>query len=89
MPLKQDLLHKIPPHLHQQPHFLALCEYIKRHQIRDAEHLTNYLKQEIGLCEKWLQENKARGPTMVKSLRDKTVQLDVLKKCYGLAKEYL
>ena len=47
------------------------------------EHLLDYLKKEIEVVGNLLQESK--GATAVKSLRDKTIHLEVLKKCQDLA----
>ncbi len=89
MGLHQELLKKVPSHIREEPHFPALLEHIKKHGIQDKEHLMRFLQQEIALVESWMKEHSRAGGTAVKTLRDKTVQLDVLKKCFNLAQKFL
>lgn len=89
MSLKRILLEKCPHHLKEEPHFHALLDHIKHHEIGSKEHLADFLKKEIALVEKWLEENKSSSATKVKSVRDKIIHLDVLKKCFSITKEFL
>lgn len=89
MPLKTALLKKVPAHLKEEPHFPALLDFIKRNKIETKEHLAGFLKEEIRRGEEWLKENKNKGATAVKTIRDKAIELDVLKKCAKLAQEFL
>lgn len=89
MSLKQDFLNKTPPQRQNEPHFVALLEHIKRHNIQSKGHLVDFLKKEINLLEKSLESTKHAGPTGVKSTRDKAVHLNLLKKCYQLTQEFL
>lgn len=89
MSLKQDLLKKVPLHLKDEPDFLALLDHIKKRNIETKEHLTKFLKDEIEIVEKWLEENKNKGATTVKTVRDRAIKLDVLKKCANLTQEFL
>ena len=87
--LKQILIEKVPRSLQEEPHFHALLDHIKQHNIGTKEHLTDFLKQETDIVEKWVEDNKNSGLAKVKSVRDKVRQLDVLKKCSELAGEFL
>ena len=89
MSLKKLLLEKIPKNLQEEPHFHALLDHIKQYNIETKEHLKDFLKKEIPNLKKWLDENKNSSATKVKSVRDKVVRLDVLKKCFKLAGEFL
>ncbi len=89
MVLKQELLKVVPKEMQKEPHFLALLDHIKKHKLENKEHLRSFLKQEIKLAEKWLEENKRGGPAVVKLVRDKATHLDVLKKCHGITEEFL
>ena len=89
MSLKKVLLEKVPNGLQEEPHFHALLDHIKHHNIETKEHLHDFLKNEIGSVENWLEENKNSGTTKVKSIRDKAIHLDVLNKCFKLTGEFL
>ena len=89
MSLKKILLEKVPNNLHQEPHFHALLDHVKLHNIETEEHLRNFLKKETDIVENWLENNKNSQATKVKSVRDKVVHLDVLKKCSELTGEFL
>lgn len=89
MAVKQELLKLVPRDMQKEPHFLALLDHIKKQNLESKEHLRSFLKQEIKLAERWLDENKYGGPAIVKSVRDKATHLDVLKKCYALTEEFL
>lgn len=89
MSLRTEILEKIPDYLKEEPECKTLLEYIKAQGIKTNEELSAYLKKEIAMVEEWLLENKKRGGTMVKSLRDKAVELGVLKKCEELAEKFL
>lgn len=88
MGLKEKLA-KIPEHIKKEPEFKFLNERIHEKGIGEGEELIGYLEKEIALVEKWLAENKRRGGTMVKELRDKAVHLGVLKKGRKLAEDFL
>lgn len=87
--LKRILLEKVPKTLQKEPHFQALLDHIKQHEIETKEHLADFLKQEIGITEKWVEDNKNSGLAKVKSVRDKVVKLDVLRKCFELTESFL
>ncbi len=89
MSLKQILLEKIPKDLHEEPQFHALLDHIKLHNIETKEHLHDFLKNDIEIVGKWLEDNKNSNAIKVKSVRDKVVHLDVLKKCFKLTGEFL
>ncbi len=89
MSLKHELLEKVPQNLKDEPHFYAVLDHIKEHQIETKEHLADFLKKEIGVIEKWLEDNKNSGATAVKSVREKIIHLDVLKKCFELTQRFL
>jgi hypothetical protein len=89
MSLKRELLDKAPNSVKDEPHFNALLDHIKQHDIGSKDHLKKFLEQEIGILERWLEDNKNRSETAVKSVRDKVVQLDVLKKCHQLSENFL
>ncbi|MBT4651081.1 hypothetical protein HOC13_01010 [Candidatus Woesearchaeota archaeon] len=83
MSLKEELSKKIPTYLQSEPEFKTLLELVQVKNISEMEHLLDYLKKEIEVVGNLLQESK--GATAVKSLRDKTIHLEVLKKCQDLA----
>ena len=88
MIVKQELLEKVPSQVKVEPHFLALLEHIKRQNIQTKEHLREYLQQEIAAAEQWIEEHRKSG-TAVKTRRDKTTHLEVLKKCHKVTREFL
>ena len=89
MSLKKVLLEKVPLHSQEDPHFHALLDNIKEHNIESKEHLRDFLNNHIDIVEKWLENNKNSGVTKVKSIRDKAIHLDVLKKCSQITGEFL
>ncbi len=89
MDLKQELLKKVPSKIKEEPHFHALLDHIKHHNIESKEHLADFLQKEIALIERWMEENKRTGATAVKTVRDKSIHLSVLKKCFKLSQEFL
>ena len=89
MSLKKILLEKIPKNLQEEPHFHALLDHTKHHNIETKEHLHDFLKNDIEIVEKWLEDNKNSSATKVKSVRDKVIHLDVLKKCFKLTGDFL
>ncbi len=89
MPLKQELLKKVPQHLKEEPYFAALLDSIKENKIESKTHLAEFLHAEISRVEKWLEENKAQGATAVKTIRDKAIKLNVLRRCAKLTQEFL
>ncbi|MFH1275644.1 MAG: hypothetical protein ABIH82_00870 [Candidatus Woesearchaeota archaeon] len=89
MTLKSELLQKVPDKLKEEPHFQALLDHIKLHKIEKKEHLADFLTKEINIIENWLEGNKKSGTIAVKSVRDKIIHLDVLKKCFSLTQEFL
>ncbi len=89
MSLRKEILEKVPSGEKDSPSCRALLDHIKEHGIKTSEHLHNFLAQEIALAEKWLGENKQSGKTAAKTLRHKTVELQVLKKCRELARKVL
>ncbi|MBU0457070.1 MAG: hypothetical protein ABH824_05545 [Nanoarchaeota archaeon] len=89
MSLKKEVLGKVPVLLQEEPHFHALLDHIKHHNIENKEHLRDFLEKEIAIVEKWLEENKKSGVTTVKSVRDKVLHLDVLKKCFKITQEFI
>ena len=84
--LKQELLEKVPSHLKETPHFVALLDHIKQKNISSKEHLVDYLGKEIVILEKWMGDNRKMS---AKALREKVVHLDLLKKTKSLALEFL
>ena len=89
MSVKQELLQRVPREMQKEPHFLALLDHVKKQNVETKEHLRAFLRQEIKLAEKWLEQNKHAGPNVVKLVRDKATHLDVLKKCHTLTEEFL
>ena len=89
MSLKKILLEKVPLNSQEDPHFHALLDNIKKHNIKSKEHLQDFLNNDIKIVEKWLENNKNSGVTKVKSIRDKVIHLDVLKKCSQITGEFL
>jgi len=89
MPLKKEILEKWPQYAKEESHYNSLLEHIDRHNIKSKEHLRDFLKQQINLVEKWLEENQNSGSTMAKTLRNKVVELGFLKKCLKLVQEFL
>lgn len=89
MSLKKVLLEKVPLNSQEDPHFHALLDHIKHHKIETKEHLRDSLNQDIDVVGTWLKDNKNSGVTKVKSIRNKVLQLDVLKKCSKLTGEFL
>jgi hypothetical protein len=87
MHLKKTLLSKVSEKNKNEFYFQALLDHIDQNNIQNKEHLVNFLGQETALVETWLDENKASANT--KSIRDKAVHLDVLKKCSKLTGELL
>lgn len=87
--LKNELLKKVPKNIKEEFHFQALLDHIKQHDINTKEHLADFLQKEIALVEKWLEDHKKAGSSGVKSVRDKVIHLDVLKKCFKLSQEFL
>lgn len=86
---KEQVHKKIPSHIKKEPHFHALLDHIKEQNIETVEHLKDFLEKQISVVESWLESNKHRSETSVKSVRDKKIELDVLKKCYLLTQEFL
>lgn len=89
MSLKQELLKNVPLSIQEEPYFLALLDHMKTHEINSKEHLDKFLSQEISLLEAWMEENKRRGTVSVKSIRERAVQIDMLKKCSKLSDSFL
>lgn len=89
MGLKEEVLGKIPDHLKKEPEFKALLEHIKEKGLEEKEELLDFLRTEIKMVEKWLEENKRKGGRVVKDFRDKAVRLGVLKKCEELVGVFL
>jgi len=89
MSLKQELLEKVPTNLKEDHYFYALLDHIKEKSIETKVHLRDFLQQEIGLVEKWMEENKHSGSTKTKTKRDKANHLNVLKKCSELTETFL
>ncbi|PIZ50722.1 hypothetical protein COY27_05915 [Candidatus Woesearchaeota archaeon CG_4_10_14_0_2_um_filter_33_13] len=89
MSLKKELLQKVPASIKDEPHFTALLDHIEGHKIETKEHLADFLKKEIALIEGWLESNTHSSAAKTKSVRDKIIHLDVLKKCYDLSQEFL
>ncbi len=87
MPLKKNLLSKVSETVKNEFYFQALLDHIEQNNIENKGHLVKFLEQETALVENWLEENKANANT--KSIRDKAVHLDVLKKCSQLTEELL
>lgn len=86
MSLKLELLEKVPNSLKNEPHFQALLDHIKHHNIEHKEHLADFLGKEINLVESWLEQNKSAA---AKAVRDKTIHLEVLRKCSELTQNFL
>lgn len=87
--LKKEIMEKVPPHMREEHSFYALLDHVKKNKIATAEHLLNYLNQERALVETWLKDNQNRKETMTKNVRDKVIQLGVLRKCLELTQQYL
>ncbi|MBU0469944.1 MAG: hypothetical protein KKA62_05145 [Nanoarchaeota archaeon] len=89
MSLKKELFEKVPVSVKEGIYFPALLDHIKNNQIKTKEHLKSFLLQNIQLSENWLKTYKNEGTINLKTVRDKVIELKVLKKCFGLAKEFL
>ena len=89
MSLKNELLEKVPNSMKNEPHFHALLDHIKENGIENKKHLNAFLLQNIQLTEKWLEDYKRNGSAMMKTVRDRVVQLRVLKKCFDTTQEFL
>lgn len=84
--LKKELEQKVSSKLKSQPHYLALLDYISNKEISSKAHLSSYLGQEVALVEAWIKENRLVG---AKTVREKVIHLEMLKKCQGLTQEFL
>ncbi len=89
MSLKIELLNKIPKPLKEEPQLHALLDHIKQNNIETKEHLADYLNKEIQIVERWLNDNKNQGTKNMKTIRNKVVHLDLLKKCFNITQEFL
>ena len=89
MSLKQELLKNVPTSLKNELYFQTLMEHVKEKEIETKEHLYDYLKKEIQLVEKWMEDNKNSGLTKTKTKRDQAIHLDVLKKCFDMTERFL
>ena len=89
MSLKKEFLDKIPRNLNGEPHVDALLDNIKEHNIETKEHLVDFLQKQTDLVEKWLEDNGTSHLSATKSVREKTIHLEVLKKCSKLTEEFL
>ena len=89
MSLKIELLNKIPKPLKEEPQLHALLDHIKQNNIETKEHLADYLHKEIEIVERWLNDNKNQGTKNMKTIRNKIVHLDLLKKCFNITQEFL
>ena len=89
MSVKTELLKKVPADTQQQPHFLALLDYIKTNRLVTNEQLRKSITTEIGVVEAGLVKARSAGPSAVKMVRDKTIQLELLQKWNWMSKEYL
>ncbi len=89
MSLKKELLERVPSSLIDEPHFHALLDHIKDNEIKTKGHLTAFLLQNIHLNETWLNNYRRNGSAMMKTVRDKTIELRVLKKCFDLTQNFL
>jgi hypothetical protein len=88
--LKRELIAKVPQHLHGEPHFPTILDFVKENAITDKHHLHNYLEQKVAITETWLDHNnKGSNSVTMKSVRDMVIQLEVLRKCLHLTKSYL
>ncbi|MBI4981032.1 hypothetical protein HZC30_05760 [Candidatus Woesearchaeota archaeon] len=86
---KQEVQQKVPKRYHSQAHFLALLELVSQHNIESKEHLHHFLEQQAFLVEKEVGEYAKKGNLSGKIVREKVMHLEALKKCHGLAKEFL
>ena len=89
MAVKHELLQKVPPRVKEDPHFIALLDYIKKNGIQTKEHLGEFLKNEIAATEQWLEEHRKTKTTPTRDLRNKVTHHDVLKKCHHTTQEFL
>ena len=89
MSLKKELLERIPRNLNGEPHVGALLDNIKEHNIETKEHLADFLQKQTNIVEKWLEDSGTSHISATKSVREKTIHLEVLKKCAKLTEEFL
>ncbi len=89
MSLKQLLQQKVPRSSQLEPHFKALLEHIEMKGIDTEEHLVDFLKKEVSIIEKEVTQLKKASSTSVKSVRDRVVHLEMLRKGLGLIRDYL
>ena len=89
MAFKQEILAKVPVSLHREPHVQALLENVKKHTIADNATLSRFLQQEIASAEQFLRQNKQTALGSVRFIKEKTVQLEMLRKCQQVARRYL
>lgn len=68
--------------------FTLLLSIVKEHNIASIEQLHNYLDTDIGMCQKWLDENK-EGDRINAVRREYAKKLAELKDVKDLVNRYL
>jgi len=85
--LKQRLEKKIPLRHQREPSFFTLLELIELNNIDNEERLHSFLEQNVYLLESQVEKIKAIA-FHAKTLHDQISQLEALKKCQGLIKQF-
>jgi hypothetical protein len=87
-PLKEKVFREVPVRFHTDPSFITLIELIKAHNLESSDHLHQFLNQNISLLEKEVEKTKTAA-FQAKTLHDQIMQLEALKKCQSLSKQFL
>lgn len=86
--LKEKLFRDVPLRFHTDPSFLTLVELIRVHNLESSDHLHQFLNQNVSLIEKEVEKTKTVA-FQAKTLHDQIMQLEALKKCQSLSKQFL
>ncbi len=89
MALKQEILVKVPVSRHQEPEVQALLDNVKKHNLQDKRDVARFLEQEIASAERWLQQNRQTTAGSVRLMKEKAVELEMLRGCQELSRQFL
>lgn len=89
MSLREEILKKVPISLKEGNELKMILEYVKKTKVKEIKKLEEHLKHEISKTEAWLSYNMKGGGTMIKAVRDKSIELKSLEKCLQLVKRHL
>jgi hypothetical protein len=77
MDIKKELKEKLPEKAVKSPEFNTLLKLVKDEGIGSAAELREYLEENIGKINEWLEENRTAG-TITDERREKVRELEFL-----------